>query len=141
MAMRWDDLQRMKRVEALANSLGFEFKPGEQTWSTGGDGAIYVKPKDELLPMYSRTATFFIGSIESIENWLDGIIWARHYDDLLKLSNDKKRATKEQQERNKHLMKTIKAGRLITGGLGGIHEDEQDEEVYYADDGGTGAGY
>jgi hypothetical protein len=136
MAMRWNDLQRIKRVEALANSLGFEFKPGEQTWGTGGDGAIYVKPKDELLPMYSRTATFFIGSIESIENWLDGIVWARHYDDLLKLSNDKKRERQEDLVRQQHLMKTIKAGKLVQGTVGSI-----DEEIAYADDGGTGAGY
>ena len=136
MAMRWNDIQRMKRVEALANSLGFEFKPGEQTWSTGGDGAIYVKPKDELLPMYSRTATFFTGSFESIENWLDGIIWARHYDDLLKLSNDKKRERQEQLVREEHLMKTIKAGKLVQGTVGSI-----DEEIAYANDGGTGAGY
>lgn len=137
MALTWDDVQRIKRVEAKANALGFEFKSGDSTWIDGGN-AIYIKPKDDLLPMYSREATFFMGTVESIESWLDGIEWARHYDALLKVSNEKKRATKEQQVRNQHLMKTLKIGRLVTGRLGSNNEDE---EIAYADDGGTGAGY
>lgn len=115
MAMGWNDLQRMKRVEARANALGFEFKSGDYTWGNDGTDAIYVKPKDDLLPIYSRDATFFSGSIELIEHWLDGIEWARHYDEVLKLTNNKKRDTKEQQVRNQQLMKTIKQGELVQG--------------------------
>jgi hypothetical protein len=141
MALGWNDLERMKSVEARANALGFEFTDGGKAWAIEGVSAsIYVKPKDDLLPLYSRTATFFTGSLEHIDSWLDGIEWARHYDDLLKVSNDKKRAKQEDLVREQHLMKTLKTGKLVTGkildAMGKLRE-----EVYYADDGGSGAGY
>lgn len=133
MALGWNDLERMKRVEARANALGFELS--DNGGQFGEFTAIYVKPKDELLPIYSRTANFFIGSIESIENWLDGIEWSRHYDELLKVSNDKKRAKQEDRVRDQHLMKTLKTGKLVKGSvldaLGTIEEeDELDYEMW-----------
>jgi hypothetical protein len=141
MALGWDDLQRMKRVEARANALGFELCDDGGHWLTEGSSkSIYVKPKDDLLPMYSRTANFFIGSIESIDSWLDGIEWARHYDDLLKVSNTKKRIKQEDRVREQHLMKTLKTGQLVTGKILDALGTTK-EEFYYADDGGTGAGY
>jgi hypothetical protein len=141
MALGWDDVQRMKRVEARANALGFEFTDGGKSWAAGGTSiSIYVQPKDDLLPLYSRTATFFTGSIESIDSWLDGIEWARHYDELLKVSNDKKRAKQEDLVRQQHLMKTLKTGEVVTGKILDALGTPK-EEVYYADDGGSGAGY
>ena len=118
MALGWGDLQRMKQVEARADALGFVFKSGDYTWGNDGIGANYVKPKDDLLPLYSRDATFYTGSLEAIESWLDGIEWARHYDELLKLTNDKKRTAKEQVERNRQLMQTIKTSKLTEGSIG-----------------------
>ena len=128
MALGWNDLERMKRVEARANALGFELSDGGGQF--GAFESIYVKPKDDLLPIYSRTANFFIGSIEHIESWLDGIEWARHYDDLLKVSNVKKRIKQEDRVREQHLMKTLKTGQLVTGkildALGTPKEEEDD---------------
>lgn len=137
MALNWNDVQRIKRVEAHANALGFTLTDGGKSWAIEStSAAIYVQPKDDLLPIYSRTATFFTGSIEHIESWLDGIEWARHYDDLLKVSHSKKRERQEQLVREEHLLKTIKAGKLVQGTVGSINE-----EIAYANDGGTGAGY
>jgi hypothetical protein len=141
MALGWDDIQRMKRVEFRANALGFKFTDGGKSWAAGGTSiSIYVQPKDDLLPLYSRTATFFTGSIESIDSWLDGIEWARHYDELLTVSNDKKRARQEDLVRKQHLMKTLKTGELVTGKILDALGTPK-EEVYYADDGGSGSGY
>ena len=141
MALNWNDLERMKRVEARANALGFVFTAGSKGWDIEStSAAIYVQPKDDLLPISSRTANFFIGSIESIDSWLDGIEWARHYDDLLKVSNTKKRIKQEDRVRQQHLMKTLKTGQLVTGKILDALGTPK-EEVYYADDGGTGAGY
>jgi hypothetical protein len=137
MALGWDDLERMKRVEARANALGFELSDDGGHWITEGSfKSIYVKPLDDLLPIYSRTANFFIGSIEHIESWLDGIEWARHYDDLLKVSNVKKRIKQEDRVREQHLMKTLKTGQLVTGkildamGTTNEEEDELDYEMW-----------
>jgi hypothetical protein len=40
MAIGWEDLQRVKRVEAKADELGFVFKSGDYTWGGEGTGAI-----------------------------------------------------------------------------------------------------
>lgn len=128
MALGWTDIQRIKRVEARANALGFELANGDAGWaSTDVFSSIHVKPAGDLLPIYSRNATFFSGSIESIQSWLDGIEWARHYDEVLKLTNNKKRDTKEQQVRNQHLLATIKQGKLVQGQLGNYDEDIEEE--------------
>ena len=150
MALTWNDMQRIKSVEAKADQLGFKLADtpyNTSAWvSIGSTSDIYVKPKDDCLPHYSRDTYFFSGTIEAIDHWLQGIEWARKYDETLKLTNSKKRTAKEDAERKKHLMKTIKTGKLVTGKLGGIEtieEDEEDDEMDhsygYADDGGSGS--
>ena len=71
---------------------------------------ICLMPKDdEALPVYARDAELYIGTIEQAEEWIRGVLWARQYDNLLRLSDDKKRARKEQDERNRNLLRKIKA--------------------------------
>jgi len=53
------------------------------------------------LPIYSRDAELFIGSIERLEDWLAGVQWARDYDMMLKVSDDKKRTRAEERERER----------------------------------------
>ena len=73
-------------------------------------------PKDhEALPIYSRDAELFVGSIERLEDWLAGVKWARDYDMMLRLSDDKKRNGAEQKQRNRNLMQSIKQSKMITG--------------------------
>lgn len=136
MALSWDDVQRMKRVEAHAEALGMKFTSNSagHSWVDIGGGieTICLRPKDDSLPHYSRDAKLFTGTVEQIEDWLRGIAWAREYDERLKLTNNTKREAKEQVERNKHLMRTIKTGKLVTGKLGSGQDDEEwdgDEEI------------
>ena len=137
MALGWNDVQRMKRVEAQAEALGMKFTSGSvgHSWDdiSGGSETICLRPKDDCLPHYHRDARLFSGTVEQIEDWLKGIAWARDYDEMLKISNDKKRSEKEQVERNKHLMKTIKTGKLVTGKLGGQFDEEYDDEEISVD--------
>jgi hypothetical protein len=147
MATGWEDLQRMKRVEANADALGFVFEANPYIYSgswigEAGNGQIYVKPKDECLPHYSRDTYFFTGSLEQIDYWLQGLVWARNYDQIIKLSNPKKRTALEQLERNKQLMRTIKTGKLASGTMSSTRiNDLTDIVIEYADDGGSGAGH
>lgn len=133
MALGWNDVQRMKRVEAQAESLGMKFtnESAGRSWVDIGGGVevICLRPKDDCLPHYSRDARLFTGTVEQIEDWLQGIAWARDYDEMLKLTNKTKREAKEQVERNKHLMKTIKTGKLVTGRVGSYYDDEEDTEI------------
>lgn len=131
MAIGWDDIMRLKRVEARAEKLGFKFTSNSvaNAWIdiSSGFATICLKPKDDSLPHYNRDARIYNGTLEGIEHWLNGVEWARSYDDLLKLSSDKKRDEKEQVERNRQLLKTIKTGKLAQGKLGGVGDEAVDE--------------
>ena len=105
----WNTIQRIRRIEQQVDELGFKFAKSKHSDWTEDHGAVSLVPKDqESLPVYSRDAELYVGSIEALENWLAGVKWARDYDMMLRLSNDTKRARKEQDERNKKLLTSIK---------------------------------
>jgi hypothetical protein len=77
---------------------------------------VALKPKDqESVPVYSRDAEVFIGTIDDLEQWLRGVEWARKYDRML--FGNKHEANRDKQEqkfRNKILIKTLKkAGEVV----------------------------
>jgi hypothetical protein len=105
----WNTIQRLRHIEEQIDELGFKFSKSKHGNWTDDHGALSLVPKDqEALPIYSRDAELFVGSLERLEDWLAGVKWARDYDMLLRLSNDTKRARKEQDERNKKLLTSIK---------------------------------
>lgn len=64
---------------------------------------------EETVPIYSRDAELFIGTLEEIEFWIYGVEWARQYDMVLfgKKHNDN-RKRKEQDVRNRNLVDKLK---------------------------------
>ena len=105
----WNTIQRIRRIEQQIDELGFKFNKSKHSDWSEDHGALSLVPKDtEALPIYSRDAELFVGSLERLEDWLAGVKWARDYDMMLRLSNDTKRARKEQDERNKKLLTSIK---------------------------------
>ena len=112
----WETIQRIKRVEQLIDELGFKFAKSKHSDWSDNHGALSLKPKDpDALPIYSRDAELFIGTIERLEDWLAGVRWAREYDMMLKLTDEKKRGAAEQKERNRQLMRTLKEGKRVEG--------------------------
>jgi hypothetical protein len=94
----WETIQKIKRVEQLIDELGFKFAKSKHSEWTDNHGALSLKPKDpDALPIYSRDAELFIGSVERLEDWLAGVRWAREYDMLLKLTDEKKRNNAEKK--------------------------------------------
>jgi hypothetical protein len=112
----WNTIQRLARMQEEIEKLGFKFsKPKHGDWERQ-EQSISLIPKDlGSVPIYNREAEVFVGSLESLEYWLQGVRWAREYDTLLRLSDDKKRARKEQDERNRQLMRTIKNSKIAEG--------------------------
>ena len=112
----WEQIRMLRRLEEDLDKLGFKFdKPKHSDWSQMST-AVSITPKDkESLPIYCRDAELYVGSLEGLEHWLQGVRWAREYDMMLRLSDDKKRARKEQDERNRQLMRTIKNGEITEG--------------------------
>ena len=105
----WNTIERIRRIEQAISDLGFKFSKSKHSDWTDDHGALSIVPKDpDSLPIYNRNAELFVGSLERLEDWLAGVRWARNYDSMLKLSDDKKRARKEQNERNRQLARTLK---------------------------------
>jgi len=108
----------LRRLEEEVDKLGFMLCDPKTGW--GGDdfnNLVGIKPKDaDALPIYSRDAELFRGTLDELKVWVRGVQWAREYDRMtIDRNNDKKRERKEQDERNRQLMRTIKNSQLSTG--------------------------
>jgi hypothetical protein len=114
----WNTIQRIRNIEEQIDKLGFKFSKSKHSDWSEDHGALSLVPKDvDALPIYSRDAELFVGSLERLEDWLHGVRWAREYDMMLKLSDDDKRAKAEQKEKNRILMRTIKEGKRVEGAV------------------------
>lgn len=115
MSVGYHTILQMRRAEKQADELGFMFAYPKHGWH-GSDGREFIalKPKDaDSLPIYARDAQFFTGTLDDIENFMMGIKWARDYDHMLRVSDDKKRARKEQDIRNKKLIETLRGKEVL----------------------------
>lgn len=109
MNIGYEQIAQMRRVEKQAEELGFMFAYPRQGWGGEGSNFLALKPKDaDSLPIYARDAQLFTGTLDDAENFMAGVKWARDYDYMLKVSDDKKRQRKEQDVRNKKLLDTLK---------------------------------
>jgi len=112
----WNTIQRIRNIEEKIDQLGFKFSKSKHSDWSEDHGALSLVPKDhEALPIYSRDAELFVGSLERLEDWLAGVRWAREYDMMLRLSDEKKREAAEQKEKNRQLMRTLKEGKRVEG--------------------------
>ena len=99
---------KIRELEERCDRLGFMMCHSRHSYGEFGE-FVAIKPKDQdAFPIYSRDAEFFVGTIEALEQWLRGLEWARDYDRMLDLSNDKKRARKEQDARNRRMLQQLR---------------------------------
>lgn len=104
---------RMRRLEEEVAKLGFMFAYPKHRYGDEQD-MVALKPIDsDAVPIYSRDAEIFCGTLEQLEVWLRGVQWARDYDMLLRVSDEKKRARKEQDVRNKQLVQLLKSEKVV----------------------------
>ena len=100
----------LRRLEAEVDELGFMLCAPKTGW--GGDdfnNLVAIKPKDDdALPIYARDAEMFRGTLEELRVWVRCVQWAREYDRMLKVSDDKIRAKKEEHERGRQLIANLK---------------------------------
>lgn len=91
---------KLRQLEEEVNKLGFMFAHSRHNYNNEYGDVVALKPKDtDSVPIYARDAELFVGTLTDLEYWLRGVEWARNYDRMLKLSDDKKRAAKEDVER------------------------------------------
>ena len=103
----WNTINKIRKLEERADVLGMRFTAYKHDDVYGENVALIPKDQDSL-PIYSRDAFLFAGSLEDADKFMQGILWARDYDSIIKMSNDVKRKRKEQDERNRQLAKTLR---------------------------------
>ena len=127
----WGTVKAIRALEARIDALGFEF--AESGYDCGNGSRVALKAKGDCLPHYNRDAELWVGTLEELQHWLNGLEWARQYDYMLKIADDKKRSKAESAERNRQLMSTIKKGKLVQGSRRGLEPEYDvavdDEEV------------
>ena len=97
----------IEELKAKCDELGFRMGYPKYPKDSGDIVALFPKDRDAL-PIYSRDAQLFTGTIESLKTWLNGIEWARKYDRMtIGKEVDARRARKEQDWRNKELVKIL----------------------------------
>lgn len=108
----WNQIQQVRKLEERADKLGLKFTAYKHDDRYGDNVALVPKDSDAL-PIYSRDAVMFAGSLEGAAYWMQGVMWAREYDRMNTDRNlDKKRERKEQDERNKQMVKILKEEKL-----------------------------
>ena len=108
----WNQIQQVRKVEERADKLGLKFAAYRHDDSFGANVALIPKDQDTL-PIYSRDAELFAGTLEGAAYWMQGVLWAREYDRMvIDRKMDAKRARKEQDERNNQLIKMLKDEKL-----------------------------
>jgi hypothetical protein len=104
----YNTILKVRRFEERVHGLGLRIgHPRYVNYSADSD-MLSLMPRDHEWPLYSRDTELFIGTIDSATSWLDGLDLARNYDDMLRMGSRTKRERKEQDYRNKELLKTIK---------------------------------
>lgn len=104
----WNQIQQVRKLEERADKLGLKFSQYKHDDSFGANVALIPKDQDAL-PIYTRDAELFAGTLEGAAYWLQGIAWAREYDRMvIDRKMDAKRARKEQDERNRQLVLILK---------------------------------
>ncbi len=107
-------VRRIHRIEEQCRELGLMMCHSQSGYMNQFGDVVAVKPMDQdSLPVYSRDAELFVGTLDALENWIRGIEWARNYDTMLfGAGHNNKRQRKEQDHRNDQLMKMLKGSQI-----------------------------
>jgi hypothetical protein len=102
---------QIRRLEEECDKLGFMMCHSKHGHHREFGDVVAIKPKDAgSLPIFSRDSELFVGTINELSKWLEGVKWARNYDRMLfGKGNDAKRERKEQDWRNKQLINILKS--------------------------------
>lgn len=86
--MNWYDIQILERLRVRLKNLGYTMK--QSKYNNSGEYLIGIYPLNDKVPIYSRDAEVFAGTIEVISAWARGIEHQTDYLVMLKATSDKK---------------------------------------------------
>jgi len=102
----YNTILKIRRVEKECAKMGFRI--AHPRYPRDDLDSLCVMPTDDCLPIYSRDAELFIGTLEQLESWLHGVQWMHDYYKILKLVDDKKIKNKEDGVRHDQLVRKLK---------------------------------
>lgn len=104
----------LRRLEERIDRLGFRMgHPKHGGYSNEYVDQVALFPKDDCMPIYSRDAELYIGTLEGLRVWLDGWEKLQQYHRMLLGKNFEKQVLrKEQDYRNERLMTIVKEGTI-----------------------------
>jgi hypothetical protein len=100
-------VRKIRDIELELDRLGLQLAESKYWHSTDDVDIVAVVPKGDGVPVYSRDAEVFVGTLEAVEHWIAGVLWDRRY---LTMSGIKEKQIhrKEQDIRNKQLVEILK---------------------------------
>jgi len=95
----WAAIQQLKQLEAEVAELGLKFAQPQHVggWPENQEYVALVPCDADALPVYGRDAEVMVGTLEQVRVWAQGVKWARGYDKLLRVVDEKKRAAGEKK--------------------------------------------
>lgn len=110
----YNNILKVRRFEERVHGLGLRIGyPRYRNREADGD-MLCLMPQDHEWPIFSRDAEMFVGTVDSATAWLDGLEFARNYDDMIKVGSRVRRERKEQDYRNRKLLQVLKTAESVT---------------------------
>jgi hypothetical protein len=106
----YQTIMNLRSLEKRVDRLGLRMDhPRYGGYQREFGDLVALSPKDDTMPVYSRDAELFVGTLEQMEHWLNGWEKMRQYHRML-IGNkfESKIQRLEQDYRNEFLMKNIK---------------------------------
>lgn len=105
---------KLRALEQRVDRLGFRMgHPNYGNYQQEFGDVVSLFPKEDALPIYSRDAELFSGTLDGMEIWLNGWEKLQQYNRLLMGKNFEKQVLrKEQDYRNERLMTIVKEGTI-----------------------------
>lgn len=108
-------IRKIQRLHSRCRELGFYITESRHSYNDQLGDCLSIKPLNDHYPIYNRDAEIFCGTLESLEQWLNGMEWARSYDSMMFGSkHNQKRERKEQDYRNKYIVDILKGEKPST---------------------------
>ena len=101
-------IRKIRYLEEECDKLGFMICQANLYIKDFGD-VVALKARADCLPVYSRDAELFVGTLEDLERWIQGFQFARKYDSMLfGAKHEEKRVKKEVEFRHGRLVRQLK---------------------------------
>ena len=105
----WTLYQQIQQLDVHLRRIGLCL--GKSRFYTDCFAIMPYNSKDgtDGVPHFTRDAELFYGDFFACENWYNGVIWARNYDErILKITTEARRQRREQDERNRRVAVALK---------------------------------